>query len=105
MNFNCYFCHGPLSPLSANDMRTRVGCCNYCSNLYNNKTYTSINVDHQIDMAHIYLMGYHITMKIHKNITTISKANFEGTLILKIDGCPFTPQNAENKLKTYLLFL
>jgi hypothetical protein len=107
---NCYFCN-----------ETDSDECNYgnficikCS--HKDKIHEIITSYHSefknVVYAHIYIIiddkKYHIRHQYNEGTTNISVCGLPQPIsyvdILEINGFPFTPDNAFNKLKTYLLF-
>src|SRR5882724_5314168 len=100
MKLPCYWCHTQLTLM---DKFPSVGQCFHCEETFKVRTFTCFNKENVADMAHLYVNKVHITMKLKDQITVVANRQTE-VHIIEIQGCPFTLENFDNKLKTYLLF-
>lgn len=131
MNLRCHFCQLPLEidhPISARD-REFYKPCDYCTKVNSLLgVYTTVDDNKDLLYCHIYVghnysvvyvnttMGkstaiesgkkYQIRLHLRENKTQILTTNVESNhiLLLEIPGFPINPQNAKEKLKTYLVF-
>lgn len=107
----CYFCQTQLKSPSEPNYRN-IFYCHKCANK-NNLTHviTTYNNDppEELIYVHIYMhikdKEYHIRLNLQEGKTDVMAPRRDPYYLQELDGYPFTPQNANQKLRTILTFL